>query len=243
MSKFADFIHYTIVSLNANPVVTVKILSARLASLSAYKPVRAHKPLLQDQLEEIEEKCTTIDDVFFLLRKYYSFFNFGIIRRIITWFPTPDDEQRLEQYTEDFKEFCKRRTFECPPDIFGHTCESKSILIVKTEDNWDPHEETQGKVLDWVLKLQSVLAEILEVEAETLYICRIDKGCVELQFQVPSFVEEDIFPLSVEQERSLFTSKVAKLTCGSYSFPSKVIIYLIPKHNIIASCNCKGILY
>ena len=225
MSMFSDLIHYTIVSLKANPEVTVKIFSARVASLSAYKPVRSHKPLLQDQLEEIE-KCTTIDEVFFILQKYYiSFFNYGIIQRIITWFPTPEDKRRLNEYIDEFTEFCKRRTFECPPDIFGHICESKSTLVVKTEDNWDPHEESDGKILDWVLKLQNLLAEILQVETETLYICRIDEGCLELWFTVPSFVEVDIFPLSMKQERSLIDIEVAKLTCGSYSFVySKVII-------------------
>ena len=223
MSKFSDFIHYTIVSLKANPEVTVRILSARVASLGAYKPVRALKPLLRDQLDEIR-KCTTIDDVFLILQEYYSFFNYGIIQRIITWFPTPDDERRVEEYTEDFKVYCKRRIFECPPDSFGYICEGKSTLVVKTEDTWDPHEKIQGKVLDWVLQLQSTLAEILQVETETLYLCRIDKGCVELLFTVPSFVEEDIFPLCVEQERSLTTIEVVKLTCGRYTFPSKVII-------------------
>lgn len=54
---------------------------------------------------------------------------------------------------------------------------------------------------------------------QTLHLCQIDQGCVELQFQIPSFVEEDIFPLSVEQERSLTTIGVTRLTCRSYRFP------------------------
>ena len=218
ISKFSFFIHCTINSLKANPMVSLKILSVRLASLGAYKPVRPHKPLLQDRLGEIG-KCTTIDGVFFILLKYYSFFNYGIIQNIITWFPTPDDERRLTEYTNDFKVFC-RRTFECPPDIFCHMCEDKSVLVVKTEDN----KKIQGRILDWVLQLQQQLAEILEVETETLNIFRIDKRCVELLITVPSFIEEDIFPLSVEQEKSLLDIEIAELTCGCYTFLSKVII-------------------
>ena len=231
VSKFSDFIHYTIVSLKANSEVTVRILSARVASLGAYKPVCAHKPLLRDQLAEIR-KCTTIDDVFLVLQEYCSFFNYRIIQKIISWFPTPDDERRLHEYTDDFKEFCKRRTFECPPDVFGHIREGKSTLVVKTEDSWGPHEKTHGKTLDWVLQLQNSLAKILEVETETLYLCQIDEGCIELLFTVPSFVTEDIFPLSVEQERSLVAIEVAKLTCGKYTFPAKVII--IAEHSLIS---------
>ena len=95
---------------------------------------------------------------------------------------------------------------------------------MKTEDNWDPDKKIQGRVLDWVLQLQQQLAEILEVETETINICRIDKRCVELLITVPSFVEEDIFPLSVEQEKSLLDIEVAELTCGYYTFLSTVII-------------------
>ena len=225
MAKFSDVIHYTINSLKANPAVCVETLSTRVASLGAYKPIRAQKPLLRDQLKEIRD-CSTIDGIFFILQEYYSFFNYGIILRIVTWFGTPDDKQRLEEYSKHFKEFCKRRTFECPPDIFGRTSDDKSdksTLVVKTEDSWDPSEESRGKILEQVVRLRTTLAKVLEVECETLYLCRIDKGCVELMFQVPSFVQRDIFPLSREQERSLIKIEVASLICGSYTFSRQVL--------------------
>ena len=214
MSKFGDLIHHTINSIVSS--VSVKELRIRLSSLGAYRPTRDPVPLLRNQMDEIE-RAEDVLSVFCILDKYYSFFNYGIIEKLIGWFGTPEDKERLETYTESFKRFCKRRTFECPHDIFGHIVDKgKTNLIVKVEESWDP---TEGCSLENVIRLRNSLADILEVESGTLYLCQINKGCMELLFQVPSFVEEDVFPLSIEQERSLTAVEVTRLTCGSYRYP------------------------
>jgi len=84
---------------------------------------------------------------------------------------------------------------------------------MKAEESWDP---TDVCPLENILRLRNSLGEILEVESETLYLCQIDKGCVELLFQVPSFIEEDIFPLSVGQQQLLASIGASRLTCGRY---------------------------
>ena len=50
----------------------------------------------------------------------------------------------------------------------------------------------------------------------------MEEGCFQVMFQVPSFVQQEIFPLSSEQERALVAEKVIKLTCGDYEFVAKV---------------------
>ena len=232
MSKFGDLIHYTVNSIVSS--VSVKELRIRLSSLGAYRPIRDPVPLLRNQMDEIE-RAEDVLSVFCILDKYYSFFNYGIIEKLIGWFSTPEDKERLETYTENFKRFCKRRTFECPPDIFGHTVDKgKTNLVMKVEESWDP---TEGCSLENVLRLCNSLADILEVKSETLYLCQVDKGCVELLFQVPSFVEEDVFPLSIEQERSLTSVGVTRLTCGSYSFPQplEVCLHMVQNHTIVVT--------
>ena len=214
ISEFSNLNDCTINSLVASNVSVMK-LHNRLSTLGAYRPTRDAVPLLRNQLDEIK-RAKDVEEVFSILVDYYSFFNYGIIEKIIGWFGTQEDKERLETYTDHFKRFCKRRTFECPPDIFGRAVnEGKTNLVVKVEESWDPSD---GCSLEVVLRLRNCLAEILGVESETLYLCQIDNGCVELLFQVPSFVEEDIFPLSLEQERSLLPVGVTRLTCGSYSY-------------------------
>ena len=213
ISEFADLVHYTITSTASR--VSVMELSNRLNNLGSYRPTRNPKPLLQNQQDEIK-KAENVEKVFSVLGDYYSFFNYGVIEKVISWFGTQDDKERLQTYTEHFKIFCKRRTFECPSNIYGHPAgKGKTDLVVKVEESWDP---TEGCSLENVLRLRTSLGKILEVESETLYLRQIDKGCVELLFQVPSFVEEDIFPLQVEQERSLASIGVSRLTCGRYSY-------------------------
>jgi len=182
-----------------------------LNTLGSLKSTHKQKPLLLNQLDEIN-RAKTAEEVFHILRDYHSFFNYGVIESIIGWFGTPDNKKQLEAYKERFKGFCKRRTFECPPDIFGHCADKgKSDLVVKLQGAMDPS-------LTDVTDLRYTLSDILEVKPDTLYLYGIKEGCVELMFQVPSFIVEDIFPLSVEQERSLPSIGVSRLTCGSYSY-------------------------
>ena len=228
MHEFSDLIHYTIKSIVSSGV-SVGELHTRLSTLEAYTPTHKQVPLLRDQLDDIE-RAETIDRVFSILQKYYSFFNYGIIEEVISWFGTPEDKERLETYAKKFKEFCKRRTFECPPDISRPAEKGQTNLVLKVEENWGPKIECQAPVteclLDSVLLLHISLSDILGIMPWTLNLRRIDKGCMELLFQVPSFIEEDIFPLSMEQEKSLSAVGVTRLTCGSYSFPQPQEVHL-----------------
>ena len=36
-----------------------------------------------------------------------------------------------------------------------------------------------------------------------MLLCRVVEGCIQFTFQVPSFVQQKIFPLSKEQEKAL----------------------------------------
>ena len=214
MHEFNDLTHYTIKSIDSS-CVSVKELHTRLSGLGTYSPIYEQVPLLRDQLDKIE-RAENVEGVFSILHKYYSFFNHVIIEKLIGWFGTPEDKKRLETYVENFKTFCKRRIFECPPDIFGPIDERKTNLVVKVEESWGP---AKACPLETVLRLRISLGDILGVNPWTLNLCRIDAGCVELLFQIPSFVEEDIFPLSRVQEKSLTSVRVATLTCGIYKFP------------------------
>ena len=46
-----------------------------------------------------------------------------------------------------------------------------------------------------------------------------------MMFQVPAFVQQEIFPLSKEQEKALETLYVIRLTCGKYQFPVKLFVF------------------
>ena len=51
-----------------------------------------------------------------------------------------------------------------------------------------------------------------------MHLCRVEKGCIQLIFQVPSIVQQQISPLSRKQEEILNAEGVIKLTCADYHF-------------------------
>ena len=75
-------------------------------------------------------------------------------------------------------------------------------------------------------KFQYRLSTTLHVSPQSvLRLCRVEEGCLQLIFQVPSFVQQEIFPLSSEQESALAAEGVIRLTCGDYQFAAKVCSY------------------
>ena len=70
------------------------------------------------------------------------------------------------------------------------------------------------------------LSEILCVSSQgILRVCRVDEGCMQLMFQVPSFVQQAILPLSGDQENALAAIGVIRLTCGKYQFRVKLFVF------------------
>ena len=81
----------------------------------------------------------------------------------------------LKNYEKEFDQYSQRRLYECSPE-YG----SKSDA-------------------DHIVKFQYRLSTALHVAPLALRLCQVEEGCLLLLFQVPSFVELEIFPLSSEQ--------------------------------------------
>ena len=65
----------------------------------------------------------------------------------------------------------------------------------------------------------NTLSEILQLSSQgVLRLCRVEEGCIQLIFQVPSVVQQEILPLSRKQEEILNAKGVIKLTCADYHF-------------------------
>ena len=66
----------------------------------------------------------------------------------------------------------------------------------------------------------NTLSETLHLLSRgVLRLCRVEKGCIQFTFQVPSFVQQEIFPLSRKQQMVLNVEGVIKLPCADYQFP------------------------
>ena len=201
--------------------VPVDRLVAHLLSLRAFNPVYkdSQKPALQTFFRELQN-ARSIGKVLYIIRDYISFFNYHVIEHIVDGLGTDQDRAELQNYERNFDEYSKRRVYECPPE-YGSKSDAEHVdLVVKVDSVF---EEFTVKELK---KFQYRLGRIFCVTPQSvLHLCQVEEGCLQLIFQVPSFVQQEIFPLSSEQESALAAEGVIRLTCGNYQFVAKVCCY------------------
>ena len=198
-------------------------LVAELLSLDVLDPVHnkakvpgTDTPVFRERQEKLQE-AKSINAVFFIIKDYFSFFNYKIIERIIKVFGTKDDQEAVRLYKETFERYCKRRVFECPPHIYGSRSESgHAHLVVKKDNVLDNFRMNQLGVFRYKL------CRILQVSQHTLQLLSVEEGCLQLTFQIPAFVQHLVFPLSADQEKLLQAEGVLALICGDYKFPVQV---------------------
>jgi len=201
--------------------VPVGRLVAHLLSLHAFDHVYkdSQKPALQSFIKELRS-AGSIEDVLFIIRDYFSFFNYHVIEHIVEGLGTDQDRAELQNYEREFDECSKRRVYECPPE-YGPKSDAEHVdLVVKVDSVF---EEFTLKELK---NFQYRLGRIFCVSPQSvLRLCQVEEGCLQLIFQIPSFVQQEIFPLSTEQESALAGESVIRLTCGDYQFTPKVCSY------------------
>ena len=210
--------------------VSVDKLVTHLLSLHAFDPVHkdSKKPALQNFFQELRS-AGSIEDVLYIIRDYISFFNYRVIEHIIDELGTDQDKVELQNYEKDFDEYSKRRVYESPPEYGSKSSADHADLIIKLDS---VYEEFTVKELK---KFQYRLSRIFYVSSQSvLRLCKVEEGCLQLIFEIPSFVQQEIFPLSSEQENALEAECVIRLTCGDYQFVPKVCIYCV------VTCHCFG---
>ena len=197
--------------------IPVDRLVTHLLSLRAFDPVikGSQKPLFQSFSEKLQN-AGSIEKVLWVIEDYFSFFNYHVIEHIISKLGTDQDKEELRNYKEEFDRYSKRKVYECLP-VFGPVSKADHVdLVLKLDLVYE--QFTVEAVEDFRYRLNG----ILRVSQGVLRLCQVEKGCFQLMFQVPLFVQQEIFPLSCEQEKALVAVGVIKLTCGNYKFVGKV---------------------
>ena len=198
--------------------VPVDKLVTHLLSLGAFDPVLkgSQKPALQAFSKELWN-AGSIEKVLFIIRGCISFFNYHMIEHIVVELGTEQDRVELQNYEKQFDQYSKRRVYECPPEYGSMSKDDHADLVLKVDS---VYEEFTVKELK---KFQCRLSTIFCVSPQSvLRLCQVEEGCLQLIFQVPLFVQQEIFPLSSEQESALAAEGVIRLTCRDYQFTAKV---------------------
>ena len=203
----------TIDSFERRGIPLVRLVS-HVMTLGVFNPVckEPQVPVFRDYFEELKV-AKTIPKVFLVLGDCFSFFNYDIIEHIIEGLGTEKDKAGLQSYKEDFNQYAKRRIFECPPE-YGPVSDTKhATLVVKLDASYDDYTVAAIEKFRWRL------SDTLHLSPKgVLCLCRVEEGCIQLTFKVPSFVTQQILPLSSEQNKALAAMDVMKLTWGEYQF-------------------------
>ena len=220
MMRFQELVSATIKSLITRNVPLDELVS-HVMTLGAFNPVfkESQVPLFQYCFQRLES-ADTIPKIFLVLKDYFSFFNYDIIEHIIKVLGTREDKANLQSYKNRFDQYAKRRIYECGPHFGPVSDTDHADVFVKVDSRYDNYtvEEIKG--------LCNKLSETLCVSSEgALRLCRVEKGCFQLTFQVPSFVQQEIFPLSEEQEKALLAVGVIMLRCGKYQFRVRLPVF------------------
>ena len=220
MIRFQELVSATIESLIRRNVSQDKLVSY-VMTLGAFDPVlkEPQLPVFRYCFKELKA-ANTIYEIFMVLNDYFSFFNYQIIEHIIKSLGTEEDKAELQRYKKDFNQYAKRRIFECLPEFGPVSDADHADIFVKVDSQYENYTVAE------IEEFRYVLSEILRVSSQgILRLCRVDKGCFQLMFQVPSFVQHKIFPLSTEQERALAAVAVIRLTCGEYHFLVRLFVF------------------
>ena len=223
MIRFQKLVSATIKSFKRR-CVPLDDLVSHVMALGAFDPVfkKPQVPLFNFRFNELKA-ADTVPKVFIVLQDYFSFFNYHILEHIIEELGTEEDKAELQKYKEDFNQYVKRRIFKCLPEFGPVSDEDHADIFVKVDSQYENY--TVAQIEDFRHKL----SEILGVSPQgILRLCRVDKGCFQPMFQVPSFVQQEIFPLSREQERALAAMGVIRLICGEYKFLVRLFFFFPP---------------
>ena len=213
--KFGDTFNTFFESLRKREI-PIKRVVADLKAFGAFTPVYKgeNQPLLREELNSLDLNKADIDDIKLIVLNYCSFFNFKLLTHLVKALGSANDNQQLALYTSNFNEYAQRRVFECPSEYSRPNDISQANIIIKLDDHYERCTLNQLKLLE------GEFCKILNIT--DLKLCNVKPGCLELTFQVPWFVQEQVFPLSEEQKEELEALHVVSVTSKDYFFSVQV---------------------
>lgn len=215
-TKYASLTSSIRASLKQQEITTAQ-LAEKLMDLEGFLPLRegVKRQLLENRISEFSE-ARSIEEIFCILKEYCSFYNHEIIKYIVKELGTKDDKDKLEKYTEDFTEYCRRSVFECGPFSSGSEKSSHFINLVMKVDSDTMIEQYTVKAIQL---FHTQVAKVLQVTKYTLHLWSVEEGCLKVTFRIPQFLKMVIFPLDADQRSSLKELGVAKLDCDGTPQP------------------------
>ena len=136
----------------------------------------------------------------------WSWFNSGFLKALVLELGDENDKRQLENYDSLFARYLKRRVFEIPPGAYGEDKLCGVRLIVKLDEEGDQYQ------LNDLVNTRRILADVLGMSEDHLFLLTVDNGCIQLTFRIPYTLSHR---LTTDQKLALCEAKVITVICGS----------------------------
>ena len=153
---------------------------------------------------EIFKDCDTIDKVFSEGEKYWSFFDYALIRLLIIC-TCESLNDKLFDYIIDFQKFARCQIRECPSNIFGEMEKNEEVLVFKME-----RRNSNMSIRELLLLCSDLNSEIHPFH---LRLLKSDFNCVQLTFRTFPCTDRDK-ELIIKQHPALRKLGVLDITYG-----------------------------
>jgi len=213
MGEFASLVSYTCTSIKQR--ANLHEVALFLNQLESLAQVTKSAPSLLEEVMDDIWKAETMEMLFRLLTKFWSWYNHFLLEKIIDRFGDNEDQERLKKFREKFTIYSKNRLVDL--SSAGDSLKlgvgggkGQVPLLLKIDKEWDAIPVSQ------LADIQQNVASILKVESHLLYLASVRQGCIVMTFLVPASLVGWAFPLSPSQKELLASAKVKRLKCGSY---------------------------
>ena len=229
VSIFADLVVDTFKSLEKQGI-SVEMLRADTITFGQQK---LPKPYSDDHIQTLASASSVRDVQIFLVGyRYISFFNYGILQKMIRLYGTETDKSNFEDYLVKYSSFCKRSVFEVPSTMIDQLSpEIEESLVIKiNEHTWFSSQgRRNGEVftMEDLYAVEESIGKIIGLESTYILVRDIKEGCVELTFAFASDIK--VLPLSLLEQMQLSSLGIRLSLKDSEEF---LIGVLTQSHNL-----------
>lgn len=164
--------------------------------------------LFSDADKKELDLAISVDQIFQVLCKYWSFFKCDILYGIVHHCGDHEDQALIKEYQEELKSFFNKRKISEVPEILVSVNEEQDKIIIKV----DKEDASWREITDLELKISAILG----VTSSALLIAGVQQECKEITFCIPRHISQLIFskPLTRKQINCFGEASVLYLSCG-----------------------------
>ena len=164
--------------------------------------------LFSDADKKALELATSVDEIFLVVRKYWSFLKYDMIYGIVHHCGDHEDQALVKDYQEELEALFDKRKISEVLEVLVSVDEDKDRIIIKL----DKEDPSWKEITDLELKISALLG----IMPSALLIIGVQQRGMKIIFTIPKHIAQIIFSKSLtSKQRDCFrAASVLWLSCG-----------------------------